>query len=275
MYALVLSLVAGTVSAQSLTLKWKSDTTLRVPESVFFDAKANVLYVANIDGQPDGKDGKGFISKLSPADGKIIKREWVSGLNAPKGMGLVKNNLYVADLFDVVQIDIASGKIVKTYPVEGAKFLNDVTTDEKGNVYISDSGTGKVHKLSNGKVEVFFESADIKGTNGLLAQKDALLLADFPTGDVFKLDWTSKKLTKFASTAQGGDGLVSTGKGEYILSLWFGEVYAIDAAGKSVKLLDTKEQKENAADVAYDEKTQTLFIPTFFANGVAAYTFKK
>lgn len=273
-FAIALLISASAVSAQTLSLKWKSDTLLRVPESVLIDAKNNVLYVANIDGKPDGKDGKGFISKVSPADGKIIKLEWVTGLDAPKGMGLHKNNLYVADLTRVAVIDITTAKIIKSYAVEGAQFLNDITIDEKGNVYISDSSTGKVHILANGKVDVFFESADLKSTNGLLAQKQGLYLADFQSGDFYKLDWT-KKLTKVGATGQGGDGVISTGKDQFIVSSWFGEVYAIDSTGKSVKLLDTKEQKENCADVAFDAKTQTLYIPTFFANGVAAYTFKK
>src|SRR5688572_19671463 len=99
---LIIALIAFNVAAmaQSLTLKWTSDTTLRVPESVFVDAKNNVLYVANIDGKPDGKDGKGFISILTP-DGKVKKRDWVTGLDAPKGMGVYKNNLYVTDITNV------------------------------------------------------------------------------------------------------------------------------------------------------------------------------
>jgi hypothetical protein len=65
------------------------------------------------------------------------------------------------------------------------------------------------------------------------------------------------------------------GKNEYIVSSWGGEVYFVDASGKSKKLLDTKEQKLNSADIDYDPKTTTLFVPTFFGNSVMAYDFKK
>jgi sugar lactone lactonase YvrE len=260
------------VMAQSLSLKWTSDTTLRVPESVLVDAKNNVLYVANIDGKPDGKDGKGFISILTP-DGKVKKRDWITGLDAPKGMGLYKNNLYVTDITNVAVIDITTGKVITRHEISGAQFLNDITVDGKGNVYISDSSTGKVHKLANGKIETYFENADVKSTNGVLSIGDAIYLADFQTGAFYKVDG-AKKLTKIGETGKGGDGVVSVGKNEFIVSSWYGEIYYVDAAGKATKILDTKD-KISSADVDYDPKTKTLYVPTFFTNTVMAYEFKK
>src|SRR5580765_5056519 len=100
-----------------LVKKWETDSVLKVPESVLFDAGNKVLYETNIDGtDPWGMDGKGSVGKIG-LDGKIINVEWVSGLNAPKGMGLYKGKLYVADLGRLAVIDINGGKIVKTIPV--------------------------------------------------------------------------------------------------------------------------------------------------------------
>jgi hypothetical protein len=269
---LVVCVVATGIQAQTLSLKWKTDTVFRVPESTYLDAKSNLLYVANIEGKSDEKDGKGFISKMTP-DGKVTNLQWVTGLNAPKGMGVYKNNLYVADLSRIVTIDIASGKPTFT-EVEGARFLNDISIDEKGNVYASDSRSGKIYRFANGKAELYFENADIKSTNGVLAQKDALYFVDFQSGDFYKLDW-NKQLTKVGTAATGGDGIVSVGKNEFIISSWHGEVYFMDANGKAFKLLDTKDQKLNTADVGYDAKNKILYVPTFFGNSVMAYTSQK
>lgn len=269
----LLVLILSQASAQTLQLKWSTDTLLRVPESVLFDSKANVLYVSNIDGKSNEKDGKGFISKLS-TDGKVISLEWGTGLNAPKGMGMHKGSLYVADLTRVAVFDLASGKLTSSIEIEGAQFLNDITIDAKGNVYVSDSATGKIHKVSDGKAEVYFESAAFKRVNGLLALKGALYVADAGTGKNYKLG-DDKKLTEYAETAQGADGIVMVGKDEYIVSSWGGEVYYVNAAGKATKMLDTKEQKLNSADIDYDSKTKTVFIPTFYGNKVMAYEFKK
>jgi hypothetical protein len=259
--------------AQKLELKWETDTLLSVPESVRYDPAKNILYVSCIDGKPDEKDGKGYIAKVT-TDGKIQKQDWVTGLDAPKGMGIYKNNLYVADVTRIDVIDIASGKITSRIEVDGAKFLNDITVDKSGNVYVSDSQTGKIHILKNGKVDVYFESAELKGTNGLLALDNGLYVLDFSNGFNYKLS-TDKKLTKLGETASGADGVEPVGKDEYLVSSWHGEIYFVNAQGQATKLLDTKDKKVNAADIGFDAKTKTVFVPTFFKNNVVAYTFSK
>src|SRR5687768_1641078 len=130
-----------------LTRIWETDSTLKVPESVLFDGKNDVLYVSNIDGDAAAKDGKGSIGKVG-LDGKVIQAEWVTGLHAPKGMGLYKGDLYVADVDAVVVIDTKKGVISKRIPIEGAVFLNDLSIDKKGVVYVSDSRAAKVHRIT-------------------------------------------------------------------------------------------------------------------------------
>lgn len=274
---IVILLVLGQpllMSAQSLTLLWKTDSLLRTPESVLFDTKNNVLYVSCIDGKPGEKDGNGYIAKVS-ADGKIISNGWVTGLDAPKGLGLYKNNLYVADLTRVFTIDITSGKIISSVDVTGAKFLNDVTVDKKGDVYTSDSDTGKIYKIANGKAELFFENAELKRVNGLLALNDGLYAAEMGKGSIYRISWKDKSLNKVADVAPGTDGIVTTGKNELLISCFAGAIYFIDATGKTSKLIDTKATKMNTADVDYNSKSKTLYVPTFFANRVAAYTFTR
>ena len=112
------------------------------------------------------------------------------------------------------------------------------------------------------------------GINGLLALGSDLYVVDFPSGVNYKLS-ADKKLNKFATTAEGGDGVVPVGKDEYMVSSWHGEVDYVSAKGEVKKLVDTRDQKLNAADIEYDPKSKTLFVPTFFANSVMAYTFSK
>ena len=272
--ALLCVVFSPAVVAQKLTLKWKTDTLLRVPESVLFDASRKVLYVSCIDGKSDAKDGVGSIAKVSP-DGKIEKLNWVTGLDAPKGLGLFKNNLYVSDVTRVDIIDVTTGKVTDKIEIDGAQFLNDITVDKKGDVYVSDSKASKIYVLKNKKFELYYENPEFKGTNGLLALPDGgVYILDFGNGFNYKLS-ADKKLTKFAVTAEGADGVVLVGKDEYLVSKWHGEVYYVGADGKSQKVLDTKDQKISAADIEYDMKSKTLYVPTFFSNSVMAYTFSK
>ena len=101
-------------------------------------SRQNELYVSLIDGKGNEKDGKGGVAILNK-DGSIKTLNWISGLNAPKGLGIYKNKLYVADLTDVVIIDTKAGKVLKSIAIPGAIFLNDITIDSKGTVYVSDT----------------------------------------------------------------------------------------------------------------------------------------
>ena len=92
------------------------------PESVIYDEANNVLYVSNVNGTPLNKDGNGFISKVS-LDGKILKMDWVTGMDAPKGLAIHNGKLYAADIDTLIEIDITNAKIINAYTVNDAKFF--------------------------------------------------------------------------------------------------------------------------------------------------------
>lgn len=267
--AVLFSLILLYGNAQSqehkLVKQWETDTVLKVPESVLFDGANKVLYVANIDGQPWEKDGKGSIGKVG-LDGKIIATEWVTGLSAPKGMGIYNGKLYVADVDVVTVIDIRQGKIVDKIVVEGAKGLNDITIDSKGVVYVSDSQNKKIHRIEKGKVTTVIEN--MKGPNGVLAVGSALYAVD--AGSLNKVENGALKL--IADGMDGGtDGIEPVGNGDFIVSCWAGSVWYVHADGKKDHLLDTREQKINSADIGYDPAKKIVYVPTFFKNGIVAY----
>ena len=105
--------LAASVCAQAdgptLTPLWNLTTDFAAPESAYYDAASNAVFVSSINGQILEKDGNGYISRLTP-DGKIVSAKWVTGLNAPKGLRSVRGTLWVADIDEVVGVDIASGK---------------------------------------------------------------------------------------------------------------------------------------------------------------------
>src|SRR5690606_4618185 len=100
----------------SLKQLWETPAELTTCESVLYDESSGTIYVANIEGEAAEKDGKGSISIISK-EGEIQEREWVNGLNAPKGMGIMDGKLYVTDIDEVVEIEIESKKITNRYPV--------------------------------------------------------------------------------------------------------------------------------------------------------------
>ena len=256
------------INAQKATVQklWATDTILKIPESVLVDDKENCLWVSNIDGASNGKDGKGSISKLSKT-GAPINMDWVTGLNAPKGMAKYKQELYVADLTELVVIDIKKGVIKNKIKVEGSVFLNDVTVNKNGAVFVSDSRTGKVHRIENGIVSI--EVENLQGPNGLLSIEDQLLILDrgsllsvTPGGAISKI---------MDGMDPSTDGIERVAPNQYIVSCWNGIVYYIVAGAQKITLFDTRSEKINSADIGYDAKNKIIYVPTFMKNSVVAY----
>jgi hypothetical protein len=127
----------------SLEEVWASEPNLKTPESVIYDPVSNLIYVSNVNENPWEKDGNGSIAKLSPS-GEIIEAEWVSGMNGPKGLAIVGNTLYAADLDELIAVDIEKGEIIEKIKIDGASGLNDITSGENGELYISDSNEGEI-----------------------------------------------------------------------------------------------------------------------------------
>jgi sugar lactone lactonase YvrE len=270
-FCFAILLLSGTSFAQhSLTKVWETDALLKVPESVLYDAKNNVLYVTNIDGtDPWAKDGKGSVGKVS-LDGKIIAAEWITGLQAPKGMGLYKNKLYVADMNTIVVIDIQKETIEKTITVETAGGFNDISIGKDGVLWVSDSKSKKIYRIENEKPVIYLEN--LKGPNGVLMKRKDLYIVD--AGSFYKVN-KDKSLTLIAEGMEGNtDGIANVAGSDFLISCWQGTLWYITDKGEKQLLLDTRAEKRNTADLGYNPTTKTVYVPTFWKNSVVAYQVK-
>ena len=267
---MLFSFLAYTANAQVLEKVWETDTVFKVPESVRYSKLHNILFVSNIEGaQPWGKDGAGSIGKMRP-NGEIIQAEWIRGFDAPKGMALRGNKLTVADLKTIKTVDIKKGKIIHTLEVDGAQTLNDVTIDEKEIVFVSDSRGKKIYRIEQNKAEVFIDSTKgLRGPNGLLAHKGSLYILD--AGTLYQVQ-SDKSLQKIADGMEGGtDGIEAFSDDAFIVSCWGGVVYIVKTDGTKEKLLDTRKEAINSADIGYNAAEKTMYVPTFWKNKIIAY----
>jgi len=254
-----------------LTKKWEAKGELDVPESVFFDNLNSAIYVSNVTGTPAEKDNTGYISKLSP-EGKFISAKWITGLNAPKGIGVVGNLLYVSDIDRVAEIDIKAGKINQMVEIPGSTFLNDIATDAQGNVYVSDSRKSTIHRIRQGKAELLLTSDLLEGINGLYVYEGSLLAG--VKDRIVSIDLKTKEVKDFILNTGGIDGLVPDGHGNFLISDWQGNIHLVSQGKEKEKLADTTPAKVNAADIDYVASRKLLLVPTFSANSVVAYELK-
>ncbi|MBN1340597.1 MAG: hypothetical protein JXA03_14810 [Bacteroidales bacterium] len=246
---------------------WETTEELITCESVCYAAKGDFLFASCIHGIPSEKDGKGFIARIS-MQGEIIDLQWISGLNAPKGMGISGDFLYVTDITEVVQISMVERKVISTIPVENAQFLNDITVDENGKVYISDMMSGKIHILYKESV-ITPDFGPLERPNGLCWHNGLLYIG---TANGIMEAYPDSGDAKMVIANTGSiDGLEADGKGGFIISDWQGKIQRVHPDKEPVVLLNTTGENINAADIEFIPEQNLLLVPTFFHNTVSAY----
>ncbi len=256
----------GKVRDPSLTQVW-STSGFSNPESVLLAPGGDFLYVSNVAGEGDARDGNGFISKVS-LDGAILEREWVKGLDAPKGLAIAGKRLFVSDVTALVEIDIATGKVLARHEAEGAGFLNDVAVAPRGAVLVSDSAGSRIYEWRKGRMSIWLEDALLRSVNGLLPEKDRLLVTTMQ-GTLLAVDWKSRAITVLAEGLGNADGIVALGKENYLVSEWPGRMFHVRADGSSRVLLDTREAKRYFNDFIL--LGDLLVVPNWEPSSVTAY----
>jgi outer membrane protein assembly factor BamB len=278
-FALTLLLCTSAATAAPKLL-WEAKG-LAQPESVVQDPATGSIYVSNIAGAVMEKNGKGFIARLRP-DGTVIEREWVKGLNAPTGMALRDRTLYVADVDELLEINVASGEILNRYPAKGAIFLNDIAVADDGTVYVSDTPMNTIWSLNDGTFEPWLADDDLNGPNGLLVQGDKLIVASFgklpgegqkqELAGLLTVDIEDQSVSKLGSGDPIGnlDGLQLLQPGIYLVTDWdAGVLYRVDAKGKADRLIKLS---KGSADLSYLPDKKIVLIPIMLNNSLVAYT---
>lgn len=258
---------AGPVTLEPL---WRTEG-FSDPESIAESADGRVLYVSNVSGEGEARDGVGFISKLS-TDGVLIEREWVRGLNAPKGLAVRGGTLYAADIDTLVEIDIARGAVIRRILIEGAKFLNDVTIAPDGAVLVSDSGGAKIYAVRDGVVSVWLADDRLRAINGLLPERDHLVITTM-AGKLLAADWREKVIVQLAEGIGDGDGVAALGSGHYLASEWPGRIFHITSDGANTVVLDTRTQGTLQNDFML--RGDTLVVANWKPGAVTAWRVRR
>lgn len=288
MWCLILSTVLFTTSSYAastqavassvpqLKLLWQV-SGFDKPESVLYEKTSNAIYLTSINGNGTVKNGLGYISKLS-VSGELTQLKWLDGLNAPKGMAQLGDTLYVADIDELLEISISKAKVVKRHKIAGAKFLNDVEVDAFGNVYVSDTATSRIHRLSKGKLSIWVNEQQLGYPNGLYAEKNHMVVAASGLGKgrgerhLQKVDYQTQEVSDVSTTGVLGvlDGVQHDGSANYFYSSWkTGELFYYH--GNSATLL--KKHGKGAADfklVTISGK-KLLLLPVMMPGKLLAY----
>lgn len=253
------------------------------PESAPWDAATGAFYVSNIGPgpiNPLGREPDGYLSKLSAA-GRLVSARWVTGLRSPKGIHRWGEDLLVADVGQLVVIDVAGAKIRRTVDLDplGAEFPNDVTVDDRtGDAYVSDMGRNAIYRLPAGAsaAEVWLESDKLDAPNGLFLDGGTLMVASYgqdPDGDgpaarapgrLLAVDLASKAVRPLGDMGPLGnlDGLEKLGS-DWIVT-GSDRIWRVTPDGKPTDL----GQVAHAADLGLRPGDGVAAIPTLSDNTV-------
>ncbi len=223
----------GKILSQS---EWVKNEGLTNVESVVYDSVLNVFFASCGKNYKPGTDG--FITRISGI-GEVTELKWLDSLNRPTGMAIYGRKLFVADIVDLVVIDIDKGIILKKYrePIENSG-LNDVAISNTGEVFVSASAKHAIYKLKDEMLIEWVSDANrLKWANGILVSEDQLIVGgmnmnaiDMNTGNISKVN--------YPSNISDIEGVVGDGHGGYYVStvdnsaLWH-----ISKDGKAIELL--------------------------------------
>jgi sugar lactone lactonase YvrE len=263
---------------------------MKTPESVRYDPELDVFYISNINGDASAHDGNGFIAVVradsTGAATKILVQGGKNGatLDAPKGLALAGDTLWVADIDHVRAFNRRTGAPIADIDLskEKATFLNDVVVDGSGTVYVTDTGIllDKSGKMSHPGVDRIFK---IKGRTAVGISPDSL---DWPNGIAW--DSTSSRFIiapsggKTLRTWKDGDRAATTlvsGPGDYdgievladgriLVSSWADSAVHVVENGAMTTLVPNV---SGAADIGVDTKRNIVAIPRFNDNKVDYY----
>lgn len=269
--SLIILGISVTTKAQSIA---STITGLSHPESVVADG--GYLYVGNVGNelQPSAKDGDGFISKIDLETGEIEQAHFLPNegatLNAPKGLTISNNTLYLADIDRVVGFDLDSGDMVFELNIPEASFLNDVAVKDSNTLMVSATNIGKIAQVNiPDKSYHFLDIPTIDGANGLdfSADKSTLYCVGY---DQTKGEITQITLDPLSSqTLSDYKGLLDGAQisdGQLYFSDWkssgkHGIINSLDLSAQKVSKLDLNELMGGPADFYLDAKSQTLYVP--------------
>jgi len=272
-------IASATADSENLELIWELDGFSN-PESVVYDPQLNHLYVSNVNGAPVEKDGNGYISIVS-MNGRIINEKWMIGLNAPKGLAIYDRTLYVADIDELVAIDINTGSIINKHKVDDAKFFNDVTAAANGNIYVSDMVMNRIHVLSNNGLSIWLETDELENPNGLHFTEDDIIVGSwgkmtdgFATevpGHLKRISLKTKNISSIGDGSSVGnlDGVEGDDEiGFYVTDWMNGGLFHIDTRGKVTSLLKLS---QGSADHEFIKEKDLILIPMMNDNKLFAY----
>jgi sugar lactone lactonase YvrE len=277
------SAAANTTAAAAGPQKTGETGGLNVPESVRYDSELDVFYVSNINGNPSQKDNNGFISRVH-ADSLGVATMLVQGgqrgatLHAPKGLALVGDTLWVADIDALRAFNRRTGALIRNVNLlpQRATFLNDVAAGGDGAIYVTDTGirfdasggithpgVNRIFKVAGTTVTEAAKGDSLANPNGIAwdATGNRFILGPFGGNNL--QSWTPGQTNPATLVSGPGqyDGVEVLANGNILVSSWAdSSIHVVHGGSHMMPLI---RNLSAPADFGVDTKRNVIAIPRF------------
>jgi sugar lactone lactonase YvrE len=269
--------------------------SMKTPESVRYDADLDAYFVSNINGNPSQKDGNGFIARVDAGNTGTMT-VFVQGgkngvtLNAPKGLAIVGDTLWVADIDAARAFNKRTGAVIANIDLRPMKavFLNDAVAGPDGAIYFTDSGIffdakgamthpghDQIFKITGRKATVAIKSdSTLKSPNGIAwdAANGRFVLGPFADKVVTAWKAGDSTLTPIATGPGGYDGVEVLSDGRILVTSWTDSSVNVIANGAFRKVIGNVEAP---ADIGVDTKRNVVAVPRFNAGRIEYFTISR
>ena len=288
-------------SANAAAASSQSDSSARIvslagfntPESIKYDADQDVYFVSNINGNPSAKDGNGWIARVRPdsalanftIDTLIRGGRGGVTLHAPKGMAIVGDTLWVADIDAVRGFNRRTGAPTRSVNFASlqATFLNDIASDAGGALYITDTGIrfnpdgsmggpGKqrIFRFKGSEAPtVAVENDSLGNPNGITMQGNRMIVVPFSANAIYGWEPGGTARQPIATGPGQFDGVEVLPDGRVLVSSWADSSIQVVQDGQMRKLIGGVDAP---ADIGYDSKRNAVLIPLFNGNTIEVRT---
>ncbi|MCK6648099.1 MAG: T9SS type A sorting domain-containing protein [Bacteroidia bacterium] len=232
--------------------------TYNSPESIEFDYVNNRWFIAN-------NGGDNVLTRNSTTGALAVFATGFSG-GGPHGLEIVNDTLYACAGKNLKAFNINNGSAIFDININsGTCFLNGITHDNSGNLYITDYNGNKIYRFDITTRQFnAFVSSGLSGPNGIIFDQpnNRCVFVQW-TGAIKSVSLTDSTVTTLVASSglSSVDGITKDGVGNYFLSSWsptritrYSNTFTSPTAVVTTGL-------SNPADIFYNVLTDTLGVP--------------